>query len=254
MSLTPDQNTRYARQVLLPEVGGTGQAKLLDTKILVVGAGGLGSPLLLYLAAAGIGHITIADDDTVALSNLQRQVLYDTPSVGQPKADKAGRRLTALNPDCNVTVIEDRITASNVHTHIQDMDLVIDCCDNFNARFTLSDACVRHKIPFVSAAVQGFDGMVAVLDPAQGGPCYRCFNPAPPPRESGCDDIGILGAMAGVIGSWQALTVIKLILGLETDIVGTLRIFDGLKGHMRTVRIPHDPDCNVCSHSAPIDD
>lgn len=246
MSLTPDQNTRYARQILLPEVGGTGQSQLLDTKILVAGAGGLGSPLLLYLAAAGIGKLTIADDDTVALSNLQRQVLYDGQSVGQPKANKAAERLRAINPDVSFTILEDRITSANVDEHLAGHDVIIDCCDNFNARFTLSDASARHGVPFVSAAVQNFDGMVAVFDPSQGGPCYRCYTPSIPPRDSGCGDVGILGAMAGVVGSWQALTVIKLVLGLEPNIVGSLRIFDGLKGTMRTIRIPRDPDCTTC--------
>jgi len=248
MALSPNQNTRYARQILLPEVGGSGQAKLLSTRVLVVGAGGLGAPLLQYLAAAGLGCLTIADHDTVAVSNLQRQVIYDTESVGASKATCAANRLNALNPDVEITALQEQVSSRNVDDLIQNHDIVIDCCDNFNSRFTLSDACVRHRRPLVSAAVQNFEGMVAVFDPAHGGPCYRCFNPEPPPRypERLCEEIGILGAMAGVIGTWQALTVIKLILGLGDQTVGSMQIFNGLKSTSRTVRIPRDPNCKTC--------
>lgn len=248
MALTPNQNTRYARQILLPEVGGSGQAKLLSTRVLVIGAGGLGAPLLQYLAAAGIGHLTIADNDTVAVSNLQRQVIYDTVSVGKSKAVCAAERLSALNPDIEITALPEQVNSINVDALLQNHDIIVDCCDNFNSRFTVSDACVRHKRPLVSAAVQNFEGIVAIFDPAQDGPCYRCFNPEPPPRypERHCEEIGILGAMAGVIGTWQALTVIKYVLGLGGNPVGSMQIFNGLKSTSRTVRIPRDPSCKTC--------
>ena len=248
MALTRDQNLRYARQVLLPEVGGAGQEKLLAARVLVVGAGGLGSPVLLYLAAAGIGHITIADDDTVAISNLQRQVLYDTGTVGLPKASSAEARLDALNPEVRITALRTRVTAENVAELIADADVVVDCLDSFSSRFTLSDACVAAGKPLVSAAIQGFSGQLAVFDPAHGGPCYRCFNPAPPPRGDAraCEETGILGAVAGLVGTAQALAVLKLILDLGDDAEGYLTIFDGLAGTIRRVRLAADPACPIC--------
>jgi adenylyltransferase/sulfurtransferase len=249
MALTRDQNLRYARQVLLPEVGGAGQEKLLAARVLVVGAGGLGSPVLLYLAAAGVGHIIIADDDTVAISNLQRQVLYDTGAVGLPKATSAEARLDALNPEVKVSALKVRITAENVDERVADADIVVDCLDSFGSRFTLSDACVRADKPLVSAAIQGFSGQLAVFDPAHGGPCYRCFNPAPPPRGGdarACEETGILGAVAGMVGTAQALAVLKLILGLGDDAKGFLTLFDGLAGTTRRVRLAPDPACPAC--------
>lgn len=249
MALTRDQNLRYARQVLLPEVGGSGQEKLLAARVLVVGAGGLGSPVLLYLAAAGVGHITIADDDTVAISNLQRQILYDTSAVGLPKTSCAEARLDALNPEAKVSALRTRVTAENVASLVAEADIVVDCLDNFGSRFTLSDACVRTGKPLVSAAIQGFSGQLAVFDPAHGGPCYRCFNPAPPPRGGdarACEETGILGAVAGMVGTAQALAVLKLILGLGDDAEGYLTLFDGLAGTTRRVRLAADPACPVC--------
>jgi adenylyltransferase/sulfurtransferase len=249
MPLTRDQNLRYSRQVLLPEVGGAGQEKLLSARVLVVGAGGLGSPVLLYLAAAGVGRITIADDDTVAISNLQRQVLYDTGAVGLPKASCAEARLDALNPEVRVAALKVRVTGENVDELVADADVVVDCLDSFGSRFTLSDACVRAGKPLVSAAIQGFSGQLAVFDPAHGGPCYRCFNPAPPPRggnDRACEETGILGAVAGLVGTAQALAVLKLILGLGGDAKGYITLFDGLAGTTRRVRLAPDPECPAC--------
>lgn len=247
MALTPGQNMRYARQVLLPEVSGAGQERLLAARVLVVGAGGLGAPVLFYLAAAGVGHIVIADDDTVALSNLQRQVLYETADVGRSKAACAAARLTALNPDVTAEALPLRVSAANAAELVAACDVAVDCCDNFGSRFALGDACLAAGSPLVSAAVQGFSGQLAVFDPAHGGPCFRCFNPAPPPRDGrACEEIGILGAVAGMLGAAQALAVLKLILGLGDDAKGFLQIFDGLAGTARRVRLPRDPACPAC--------
>jgi molybdopterin-synthase adenylyltransferase len=249
MTLTRDQNLRYARQVLLPEVGGAGQEKLLATRALVVGAGGLGSPVLLYLVAAGVGQITIADDDTVAISNLQRQILYDTGTVGLPKASSAEARLDALNPEVKITALQARVTSENVAALVAEADVVVDCLDNFGSRFTLSDACVAAGKPMISAAIQGFAGQLAVFDPAHGGPCYRCFNPAPPPRSAHarpCEETGILGVVAGLVGTAQALAVVKFILGLGDDADGFVTLFDGLAGTTRRVRLARDPACPCC--------
>ena len=247
MPLTRDQNLRYARQILLPEVGGAGQEKLLAAHALVVGAGGLGSPVLLYLAASGVGRITVVDDDTVAISNLQRQVLYDTVQVGLGKASCAAARIDALNPEVAVEVRTDRMTAANAAELVAKADVVLDCVDTFGSRLTLSDACVAAKKPLVSAAVQGFSGLLAVFDPASGGPCYRCLNPAPPTRDiRACEVAGILGAVAGWVGTAQALAAQRLILGLGDDRLGWLTTFDGLTGAARRVRLPRDPACPAC--------
>ncbi len=249
MALSSEQNVRYARQILLPEVGGAGQARLLAAKVLVIGAGGLGSPLLLYLAAAGVGTITVVDDDAVALSNLQRQILYATTDVGAPKAVCAAVRLASLNPDPQVTPLVARVTAENAAGLVAAHDVVADCCDNFGSRFLINDACAAVDKPLVFAAVQGFAGQVAVFDPARGGPCLRCFNPAPRgagPR--GGEEIGILGAMAGMAGAAQALAVVKTILDLGDDRTGSVQILDGLAGTTRRVRLTRDPACPVCGN------
>jgi adenylyltransferase/sulfurtransferase len=253
MALSSEQNVRYARQVLLPEVGGAGQVRLLAAKVLVVGAGGLGSPVLLYLAAAGVGNLAIADDDAVALSNLQRQVLYQTADVGKPKAARAAERLTALNPDVKIEAHPVRVTAENVAGLVAGHDLVVDCCDNFGSRFLINDACAAAAVPLVFGAVQGFQGQVAVFDPARGGPCLRCFNPAPPPRGAGsraCEETGILGAVAGMVGAAQALAAIKVLLGLSDDAAGSVQLFDGLAGTGRRVRLRRDPACPICGTAA----
>lgn len=251
MPLNRDQNLRYARQILLPEVGGAGQEKLLAAHAVVVGAGGLGSPVLLYLAAAGVGRITVVDDDTVALSNLQRQVLYDTVQVGLGKASMAAARIDALNPEVRVTVRAERMTAANAAELLAGADVALDCLDSFGSRFTLSDACAAQGTPLVSAAIQGFTGLLAVFDPASGGPCYRCLTPAPPPRGGNaraCEDTGILGAVAGWVGTAQALAAQRLILGLGDDRLGWLTTFDGLTGTARRARLPRDPACPVCGN------
>jgi len=247
MALTSAQNMRYARQILLPEVSGAGQEKLLAARVLVIGAGGLGAPVLLYLAAAGVGRLSIADDDTVSLSNLQRQVLYGTEDVDTPKVARAAARLGAINPDVTVAALPLRVSAANAADLVAAHDVVVDCCDNFGSRFALGDACLAAGKPLVSAAVQGFSGHLAVFDPAHGGPCFRCFNPAPPPRDGrACEEIGILGAVAGMVGAAQALAVLKLILGLGDDAAGFVQIFDGLSGTMRRVRLARDPACPAC--------
>ncbi len=252
MPLTRDQNLRYARQILLPEVGGAGQEKLLAAHVLVVGAGGLGSPVLLYLAAAGVGRISVVDDDTVALSNLQRQVLYDTAQVGLSKVGMAEARLDALNPEVRVEAVAARLTAANAAELVAAADVAVDCLDSFSSRFVLSDACVAARTPLVSAAIQGFSGLLAVFDPASGGPCYRCFNPAPPPRGGdarACEETGILGAVAGWVGTAQALAVLRLLLGLGDDRQGWLTTFDGLTGATRRSRLPRDPACPACGNA-----
>lgn len=251
--LTDRQLERYARNVILDEVGEEGQLKLLAAKVLVVGAGGLGAPLLLYLAAAGIGTIGVIDDDNVDLTNLQRQVIHDDASVDHPKAESAARRLKALNPDIVIEPIAARLNVGNADDIITRFDLVADGSDNFTTRYLLNDTCYRLKKPLVSAALLRFEAQLSTFKAYLGDPhpCYRCLFPAEPPEDliPRCEQAGILGPVAGVMGSLQATEVLKEILGIGDSLSGRLIMFDALGPVFREVRFKRDPQCPTCGTS-----
>lgn len=258
MSLTDDQIDRYARQLILKEIGGPGQQKLLKARVLIVGAGGLGSPLALYLAAAGVGTIGIVDDDQVALSNLQRQILYTPEDVGRPKTERAAARLKQFNPDITVETHALRLTAQNACDLIAGYDIVADGSDSFTTRFAVNEAAFRTKRTLVSAAVVKFDGQLATFKAHERSgptrlPCYRCLVPELPdnPDTDTCESVGILGAAAGAMGALQAVEVIKELLGVGESMAGRLMIQDFLSGTVRTLRLPADPACPVCGDGAP---
>lgn len=248
--LTDHQLERYARNVILDEVGEEGQLKLLSAKVLVVGAGGLGAPLLLYLAAAGIGTLGVIDDDMVDLSNLQRQVIHDSAAVDQPKVESAARRLRALNPDIVIEPIAQRLTSGNAEAIISRFDLVADGSDNFTTRYLLNDLCYRLKKPLVSAALLRFEAQLSTFKAYLGDPhpCYRCLFPDQPPEDfiPRCEQAGILGSVAGVMGALQATEVLKEILGLGDGLSGRLIMFDALAPAFREVRFKRDPGCTTC--------
>jgi molybdopterin/thiamine biosynthesis adenylyltransferase len=250
LDFTEDEISRYSRHILLPDVGGIGQAKLRDARVLLVGAGGLGSPMVLYLAAAGIGTIGMVDDDVVELSNLQRQVAHTTASLGMPKVASAAATARAINPAVNVQMHQTRLGAANVSGLIADYDIICDGTDNFPTRFLLADACVLGKRTLVSAAVLRFEGQLSVFKPHAGPayPCYRCLFPAPPPdgMVQSCSEAGILGAVTGVMGTLQATEVLKEILGIGETMAGRLLIWDALATRFRNVRLPRDPNCPSC--------
>ena len=255
-SFTESEIQRYSRHILLPELGGTGQALLRRARVLVVGAGGLGSPLALYLAAAGVGTIGLVDDDRLELSNLQRQVLHDTGSIGRNKAESGRDRLAALNPEVTTEVHAHRLGADNARALLAAYDLVCDGTDNFATRFLLADACVLERRTLVSAAVLRFEGQLCVFKPHQGGPCYRCLHPEPPPPGlvPSCAEAGVLGAVTGVLGCLQAVEVIKEITGIGETLAGRLLLYDALSTRIRTVTLPPDPDCPLCGPSSRITD
>jgi sulfur-carrier protein adenylyltransferase/sulfurtransferase len=247
-ALTKEQRERYSRHLLIPEVGVEGQQKLLDAKVLLLGAGGLGSPGALYLAAAGVGTLGIVDDDAVDLSNLQRQVIHDTERIGTPKVDSAEQTIAALNPDVEVVKYPVRLDASNIMDILPGYDVVVDGLDNFPSRYLLNDASVRLQIPVVSAAILGFEGQLSVFKPYDG-PCYRCLFPEPPPAElaPSCGANGVLGVLPGTMGLLQATEVVKLIIGAGEPLVGRLLLYDALAASFQTVRVHRDPDCPICS-------
>ncbi len=250
MPLRDDQIDRYARHLILPEIGGAGQQKLLGAKVLVVGAGGLGAPVLMYLAAAGVGTLGIVDDDQVDLSNLQRQVIHTTRSVGIDKVDSAASMITALNSDVSIIPYKERLNQQNAAKIIQEFDIVGDGTDNFETRFFVNDACYHARVPLVSGAVGQFDGQVSTFKGYEPGlPCYRCFIPEMPEAGSipTCAEAGVLGALTGVIGSLQALEVIKEITGAGESLAGKLLIYDGLDSSFRTLKLKADPACPLCS-------
>lgn len=249
MQLTDAQLDRYARHIVLKEVGGAGQAKLLAASVAVVGAGGLGSPCLLYLAAAGVGRLTVIDDDDVALSNLQRQVLYGTADVGRAKTASTVAALAWINPDVVVTPVARRLDADNAANLLAGHDLIADGSDSFATRLTVADTALALRLPLVSAAVGPFEGQLATFRGWEAGqPCYRCFVGNDPGRDAAsCADVGILGAVAGVLGSLQALEVIRAITGFGPDRAGTLLLFDALALRMRTLRLVKDPACPACA-------
>jgi molybdopterin/thiamine biosynthesis adenylyltransferase/rhodanese-related sulfurtransferase len=247
-TLTAEQRERYSRHTLIPEIGAEGQQKLLDAKVLLLGAGGLGSPTALYLAAAGVGTLGIVDDDVVDLSNLQRQVIHTTDRIGVPKVDSTEQTIKALNPDVNVVKYPVRIDASNIVEIISGYDVIVDGVDNFPTRYLLNDATVRLKIPVVSASILGFDGQLSVFKPYDG-PCYRCLFREPPPAElaPSCGANGVLGVLPGTMGLLQATEVIKLILEIGEPAIGRLLLYDALGATLTEVKVHRDPECPICS-------
>lgn len=248
-----EQLTRYARHFTLPEVGEAGQAKLLDAKVLCVGAGGLGSPVAFYLAAAGVGTLGLVDHDTVDMSNLQRQILHTNDRVGMPKVESAQMTLNALNPDVNVVQFKERLSSENVRRIIGDFDIVVNGCDNFPTRYLINDACIMAKKLLVDGSIFQFEGQVTVIDP-HDGPCYRCLFPEPPPPGAApsCAEAGVLGVLPGLVGCMQALEVIKLILDAGRPLVGRMMHFDTLSSEIRVLKLRKDPNCLVCSDNPKI--
>jgi molybdopterin/thiamine biosynthesis adenylyltransferase/rhodanese-related sulfurtransferase len=246
--LTSEQRERYSRHFLLPEIGQAGQEALLDAKVLLLGAGGLGSPTALYLAAAGVGTIGIIDNDVVDLSNLQRQVIHTTDRIGVKKVDSAEQTMKAINPDVNVVKYDFRLDASNIMDVITGYDVIVDGLDNFPTRYLLNDATVRLQIPVVSASILGFDGQLSVFKPSDG-PCYRCLYPVPPPAElaPSCGANGVLGVLPGTMGLLQATEVIKLIVGIGEPLVGRLLLYEALGATFTELKVRRDPDCPICS-------
>ena len=249
-AFTPEQRQRYSRHFLLPEIGPEGQQKLLDAKVLLLGAGGLGSPTALYLAAAGVGTLGVVDDDVVDVSNLQRQVIHTTDRVGVLKVDSAEQSINALNPDVEVRKYPFRLDASNIVDVIKDYDVVVDGVDNFPTRYLLNDASVRLRIPVVSAAILGFEGQLSVFKPYDG-PCYRCLFRQPPPAEMApsCGANGVLGVLPGTMGLLQATEVIKLVVGIGNPLIGRFLIYDALDASTTELKIRRDPECPICSRA-----
>ena len=253
MKLTDQQLDRYARHIVLKEVGGVGQKKLMSSKVLVVGAGGLGSPLLLYLAAAGVGTLGVIDDDVVDLSNLQRQIIHKDSSLGSAKTDSAEDSIKAINPDIAVIKHSHRLSADNAEEIINTYDLVADGCDNFNTRLLVNDTCAVLGKTLVSAALSQFEGQLGTFKPFASSekplPCYRCFVPQVPENqeEQSCSERGILGAIAGVMGSMQAVEVLKELLDIEESLAGKIMIYDALSQRQRLITLPRDPNCPTCN-------
>ncbi|MEJ2646169.1 MAG: molybdopterin-synthase adenylyltransferase MoeB [Gammaproteobacteria bacterium] len=244
-----DALLRYSRQILLPAVGLEGQERLLDSRVLIVGAGGLGSPAALYLAAAGVGHITIADHDEVDLSNLQRQLLHRHQDLGRLKVDSARDSLQSLNPDVSVSVVNERLAGQRLDEQVSQVDLVVDASDNFTTRFAINAACVRHRVPLVSGAAIRMEGQVAVFRPGQPeSPCYRCLYKEADEPDQTCASNGVLAPVVGVIGSLQALEAIKVLLDLGESLCGRLLLFDATSLEWRTLRLRKDPACPVCGN------
>lgn len=260
IDFSEEQIQRYARHILLPQVGGIGQERLLNAKVLVVGAGGLGSPVLMYLAAAGVGTLGIIDDDVVDLSNLQRQIVHTTDRIGIPKVDSAAEALRAINPDINLILHQERITPQNALTLMGPYDLVTDGSDNFATRFLVNDAAYFAKKPLVSGAILRFDGQVSTFKNFAGGdeegPCYRCIfrEPPPPGQIPSCSEAGVLGALCGTVGSLQATEILKELLGIGDSLSGSLLIYDALATSFRTIKVKRDPGCPLCGENPEIVD
>jgi sulfur-carrier protein adenylyltransferase/sulfurtransferase len=252
VSLTKEQKQRYSRHLLVPEVGVEGQARLLESKVLFIGAGGLGSPAMLYLAAAGVGTVGVVDFDVVDLSNLQRQVIHTTERVGRKKTESAAETIKALNPDVSVVAHEEMLTDDNVERLIEGYDLIIDGTDTFETRYTLNDAAVRARIPVVHASVFRFEGQLTVFLPYEG-PCYRCLYPTPPPPElaPGCSVAGVLGVVPGVMGLLQATEALKVLLDIGDPLAGRLLIYDALDGAFSELQLRRDPHCPACGDGVP---
>ena len=258
IDFTEEQIERYSRHIILPEVGAEGQSKLLESSVFMIGAGGLGSPVAYYLAAAGVGTIGIADADAVDLSNLQRQIIHNQDRIGMPKVESARETIQALNPDVTVKTYNYFVTADNIREIIRDYDLVIDGCDNFPTRFLVNDACYFEKKPLVSGAMFRFEGQVATFKPHADaeGPCYRCLYPEPPPAGlvPSCSEAGIMGALAGAVGTIQAVEVIKELLGIGDSLSGRLMTFDALRMEWKKLRLHKDPACPLCGENPTVTD
>lgn len=248
MEFTESQIQRYSRQIILSEVGGKGQKKLQDAKVLVIGAGGLGSPAALYLAAAGIGTLGLTDGDVVDLSNLQRQILHTTDRIGVPKVESGGQLLSALNPDITLKLYPEHVNVSNILSLIEGYDIILDGSDNFSTRFLVNDACFFAKKTLISGSIFRFEGQLATIKPHEGFPCYRCLYPEPPPAGlvPNCQEAGVLGVLAGTIGVLQANETIKEILGLGETLAQHLLLYDALDMTFRKVGRPKAPDCPLC--------
>ena len=254
MEFSEDQIYRYARHIILPEVGGEGQRKLLDAKVLLLGAGGLGSPVALYLAAAGVGTIGLVDFDVVDKSNLQRQILHTTSDIGKLKIDSASETLTDMNPDVNVVKHNIRLTSENALEIMKDYDIVVDGTDNFATRYLVNDVCVMLGKVNVHGSIFRFEGQVTVFKNPEG-PCYRCLYPEPPPpgMVPSCQEAGVLGVLPGVVGTLQATEVVKIILGKGEPLIGKLLLYDALKTEFRRLNLRRDPKCPICSDNPTID-
>ena len=250
-SLTPEQRNRYQRHLLLPEVGETGQLELLDSKVLLLGAGGLGSPAALYLAAAGVGTLGIIDMDVVDASNLQRQILHNTDRIGERKVDSAKKTLTLINPDVNVVTYDVRLGADNILDIIDGYDVIVDGTDNFPTRYLVNDASLLKRIPVIHGSIFRFEGQATVFNPYEG-PCYRCLLPEPPPAElaPSCSEAGVLGVLPGIVGSLQAVETIKVLLGIGDTLQGRLLAYDALEQSFRTFKVRRDPTCPACGPDA----
>jgi len=242
-----EQIERYSRHIILTEVGGLGQTKLLESKILVIGAGGLGSPTALYLAAAGVGTLGIIDHDTVDISNLQRQILHGTSDVGQPKVVSAKATLNEINPDVEIVMYQQRLSSENVFQLFEDYDLVIDGCDNFPTRYLINDACVMMGKPNIHGSIFQFEGQVTIFYPGKG-PCYRCLYPSPPPpgMAPSCQEAGVFGVLPGIVGSVQAVEAIKVLLEIGDPLIGQLLLFDALGMSFKRMRLHQDSECPIC--------
>src|SRR6184192_3942124 len=254
-SFSAEQAQRYSRHLLIPEVGEAGQHKLLKSKALLIGAGGLGSPAAFYLAAAGVGTLGIVDSDVVDATNLQRQILHSTERIGEPKADSAKATLEALNPDVKIVGYQERLTSENIDRILSEYDVVVDGADNFPTRYLLNDASVKHNKPVVHGSIYRFEGQVTVFKPHEG-PCYRCLFPTPPPPElaPSCAEGGVLGVLPGVIGSLQANEALKLALGIGEPLVGRLLLFDALSAEFNEMKLRRDPNCPVCGEHPTVTD
>lgn len=253
--LNDEERERYGRHLLIPEVGETGQAQLLQSRVLMVGAGGLGSPAAYYLAAAGVGTLTLIDDDVVDRSNLQRQILHTDERVGTPKVESAKATLQALNPAIEIVTYQQRLTSDNIDELIADHDVVVDGSDNFATRYLVNDACIKHNIPNVHGSIFRFEGQVSVFWPGYGkrrGPCYRCLFPEPPPPElaPSCAEAGVLGILPGVIGTLEAVETVKVLLDLGDPLVGRLMVYDALDQRFTELKIDRNPQCTICGDDA----
>lgn len=247
MAFTNEQLERYSRHIILQEVGVKGQKKLMNAKVLIIGAGGLGAPAAMYLAAAGVGTIGIVDADEVDLSNLQRQIIHSTADIGKAKVKSAAESMNAINPDVKVNTYRMFVNSQNIMELIEDYDFILDGTDNFPAKFLINDACVKAKKPFSHAGIIGFQGQLMTYVPGEG-PCYRCVFKNPPPKDAvpTCKQAGVIGAMGGVIGSLQAMEAVKYIIGKGDLLTGRLLTYDALKMQFRTVKLPKDHDCAIC--------
>ena len=257
MEITEERLHRYARHIILDEVGEEGQIKLLESRVLVIGAGGLGSPVLMYLAAAGVGTLGVIDDDVVDITNLQRQIVHTTDRIGTPKTDSAVETLHAINPEVKVERHSERLTPANARRLVRNYDLVADGSDNFDTRYLVNDACFLEKKPLVTAAVLRFEGQATTIKAyEEGNPCYRCIFPSAPPPEIAprCSQAGIFGALAGVLGTIQATEVLKELLGLGKGLTGRLLLYDAMDVTLRTVNIPKNPACPLCGEAPSITD